>query len=487
MNILTLIPPTLSAENTVRDVLYGCWCKGRRIGGGTVPPLTLLSVASVLKKQGHYVKLTEGDGEKKTLDDIKNEIKGFDLVIMLTSSMSFKEDANVLAELKKAHPSLLTSVFGSHPTFMAEACLQREGIDILVRFEPEFIYKDLAAALEKKDSGWKAIKGIAFRDNSGTHINESYPFIENLDALPIPDRSLLNKNLTYFNPLIKRLPYATSITSRGCPGKCTFCTAPAFTGNKVRYNSADYALREIEYLLSLGIKEIYYRDETFSFFTRRNKAVYEAIISKKLDISWLCNIRVGTVTKETLSLMKKAGCHTIKVGVESGAQEILDKSQKNIKLKDTKDLFRWAHELGVSTHAHVMLGMPGENKNTMKQTMDFVISLDPTTVDFGICTPYPGAALFDDLIAKHKELKDRMEIDWDALHTSGHLNKYFTDLTARELEDGIFKTYRKFYLRPKYILSWLWRSILNPGKLANVFKAGFNVILFCFAGDEEKK
>lgn len=486
-NILTLIPPTLSGGNTIRDVLYGCWCKGRRIGGGTIPPLTLLSVASALKKNGHFVRLVDADGEKKTLEDIKKDIKGFDLVIVLTSSMSFKEDAKVLAELKKENPRITTSAFGSHPTFMPEACFNADGIDILVRYEPEFIYRELADALQKKAGAWKIINGIAFRDSEGIHVNEPYPFIENLDDLPIPDRHLLNRNLVYFNPLVKRLPYTTSITSRGCPGKCTFCTAPAFTGSKVRHNSADYVLREMEYLLTSGFKEIYYRDETFSFFPQRNKIICETILARKMDVSWLCNVRVGTIKRDMLSLMKKAGCHTIKAGVESGVQEILDKSQKNIKLKDTEDLFRWARELGIATHAHVMLWMPGENKDTMRKTTDFVISLKPTTVDFGICTPYPGAVLFNDILSAHKELKDKMDIDWEMLHTSGHMNKYFTDLTPQELEDGIFKAYRKFYLRPNYIFLCIKRVLCDVKELAKVVKAGFNVLLFCFMGDKNSE
>ena len=487
MNILTLIPPTLSSENTVRDVLYGCWCKGRKIGGGTVPPLSLLSVASVLKECGHSVKLVDAPGERKTLEDIKNDINNFDLVIVLTASMSFKEDAGILEALKKHNPRLVTSVFGSHPTFMPKVCLEHSGIDILVRYEPEFIYRDLADALDKKNESWKTIKGIAFRGASGICINEKYPFIENLDSIPIPDRSLLNRKLAYFNPLIKRTPYTTAITSRGCPGKCTFCTAPAFTGSKVRYNSADYVLREIEYLISCGIREIYCRDETFSFFPQRNKEICETIINKKLDISWLCNVRVGTIKRDMLALMKKAGCHTIKVGVESGVQEILDKSQKNIRLEDTKALFRWARELGVETQAHVMLGMPGETKDTIRRSMDFFISLEPVTIAFGICTPYPGAALFDDLISKHKELRDKMELDWETLHTSGRLNTYFTDMTPKELEDSIYQSYRRFYLRPRYLLSWVGRILRDVRNLGKVMRAGFNIILFCFVGEKEDR
>jgi len=485
MKILALVPPM--EGNVIRDVLYGCWCRGRRIGGGTVPPLSLLSVATTLKREGHFVKLADASEEGRNAEDIEGETTDYDLIIILTSSMSFKEDVGLLSRLKAKNPRLVTSLFGSHPTFMPEVCLRHEEVDVLIRYEPEFIYRDLAGRLGKGSDTWKEVRGIAFRDKGAIKINEPYPFIEDMDELPIPDRSLLNKSLSYFNPIVKRTPYTTSITSRGCPGRCTFCTAPAFTGNKVRYASAEYALREIEHLLSLGIKEIYYRDETFSFFNSRNEEICRSIIDKKLDISWICNIRVGTIKKETLALMKRAGCHTIKIGVESGVQEILDKSKKGITLEDTQTLFGWAHELGLYAHAHVMLGMPGEDKDTVKRTIDFVVSLKPTTVDFGICTPYPGTPLFEDLLERHKELKDKMAIDWETLHTSGYLNKYFTGLTPEELEGSVFRAYRRFYMRPGYILSWLKRILFDTRAFVKVLKAGFNIILFCFLGESRKR
>ncbi|MBL7071725.1 MAG: radical SAM protein [Candidatus Omnitrophica bacterium] len=485
MNILTLVPP--AEGNVIRDVLYGCWCRGRRIGGGTIPPLSLLSVATTLKQRGHSVRLIDAPEEKKALKDIETEIEGIGLIIILTSSMSFKDDVALLGKLKKKNPRLITSMFGSHPTFLPKICLERKEVDILVRYEPEFVYRDLADKLSKESGLWKKVKGIAFRDGDSININEPYPFIDHLDELPVPDRSLLSKGMDYFNPIIKRTPYTTSVTSRGCPGKCTFCTAPAFTGNKVRHNSARHVMHEIEYLLSLGFREIYYRDETFSFFNSRNEDICRSIIDKKLDVSWICNIKSGTIKKNTLALMKQAGCHTIKIGVESGVQDILDRSKKGIKLEDTRTLFRWARELGISTHAHVMLGMPGEDKNTIKRTVDFVISLDPATVDFGICTPYPGTPLFDTLIEEHKELKDKMGIDWDTLHVSGYLNKYFTGMGAKELEKAIFSAYRRFYMRPGYILSWLGRIFSDAKAFRKVLKAGYNIILFCLIGEEKKR
>lgn len=472
MNILLLIPPF--KENVVRDVLYGCWCKGKRIGGATVPPLVLLSVATVLKNDNHNVKILDAPSEDKTMEDIRQIVKNHDVLLMLTSTMTFSEDANILKTLKEANPDIKTITFGSHPTFMPEYSL-KEGIDIIVRKEPEFIIKDILRNL-KKDK-WKKVKGIGYIENKKIKLNEDYPLIKNLDELPIPDRSLLPKDITYFNPIIKRLPYTTSETSRGCPGKCNFCTAPAMYGNSLRYWSSNKVLEEIRYLKNLGYKEIYYRDETFTTFKKRNLDILNTIINEKLDISWLCNVRVNTVDRETLFLMKKAGCHTIKIGVESGVQNILDKSNKGIKLEDTEKLFKWAKEIGIKTHAHLMIGMPGETRETIEQTLKFIKKINPYTIDIGICTPYPGSVLFEEIVKEHPEIKDGTAINLENLHTEGLYNEFYTSLTKEELEKSLSRLYRRFYLNPKHI-AYNLSQIKSLTELKSTANATFNLLKF---------
>jgi len=112
--------------------------------------------------------------------------------------------------------------------------------------------------------------------------------------------------------VVKRVPYTTAQTSRGCPFRCIFCTAPTFYGNKARFRSAAGVLEEIRILISLGYREIFFRDETFTAYKKRNIEVLETMIREKLDVRGLPNARADTVDLETLQLMKRAGCHMVK-------------------------------------------------------------------------------------------------------------------------------------------------------------------------------
>lgn len=472
MRVLVLNPLSRSTKNIIRDLIYGCWCKGKRIGGAKAPPLSLLYVATVLKQDGFDIEFADAMAEQKESFDIKD----FDAVIISTSTMSFNEDASYLGELKKINPRLKTIVFGSHPTFMPEYCLSKKSVDFIVRREPEFIIRDLLRAISKKKD-WKKVKGIGYREGKNVKINEFYPFIKNLDDLPIPDRGLLPKDVDYFNPIIKRMPYTTAMTSRGCPGMCTFCNVPDFYGGSFRFRSAESVIEEIKQIVDKGYREIWFRDETFTVYKKRNNVVYDYLIKNKVDLTWICNARVGTINKQEMMVMKKAGCHMIKFGVESGVQRILDNVKKNIDVRETKRIFKAANDVGMDTHAHVMLGMPGETKETIKATIKFVKGINPTTATFGICTPYAGTPLFKEVSKKDPSIKDGSSIDLTKLHTSGYFNKYFTKLTPEELERYERKAYRAFYFRPGYVLKWLTK-IDSIDQFKRVLLAGSNVFSF---------
>lgn len=312
MNVLILNPPSKVAHNVVRDLLYGCWCKGKRIGGIEFPPLSLLYVATVLKNNGHLVKLLDASGERKTVKEIKEKFGDYQIVIISTSTMTFNEDAQVLEELKQENEGLITVIFGSHPTFMPHYSLAKEAVDIIVQREPEYIIRDLVNALREKNNSWKNIKGIGFKENGRNVINEPYPYIENFDEVLFPDRGMLSKEIDYFNPVVKRLPYTTAITSRGCPVECIFCTAPFFYGKKMRYRSAESVIEELELIQSQGYQEVFFRDETFTFNKERNIKICKEIIKRKIKLGWICNARVGTVDKKMMKLMKAAGAEAEK-------------------------------------------------------------------------------------------------------------------------------------------------------------------------------
>ncbi len=479
MNILLYIPASKFTRNVIRDVLYGCWCCGKRIGAGTLPPLSLLSVASLLRQDGHRVKILDSNIEIISKEKLSKDLPVWEAVVVLTSTMTFLEDTAALLELRKIEPSLITVIFGAHPTFMPKYSLAQEAIDIIIRREPEYIIRDLFRNLKNSDS-WKTIRGVGYKENGGIHINEDYPYIENLDNLPIPDRSLLPK-ASYYNPIVSRTPYTTAETSRGCPGRCSFCTAPHIYGGKLRCHSVDRIIEEIEYLLGLGYKEIYYRDETWTTFKARNMQLLSHIIKARYNLTWICNVRVGTVDKETLVLMKKAGCHLIKVGVESGCQRILDKSNKNINIDDISALFSWARKIGLNTHAHLMAGMPGEDKNSLNDTIRFIKAIKPTTIDVGICTPYPGTDLFNEVSRIYPEIGDGTLTSLQNLHIAGVFNRHYTCLDKKEIEGFLRQIYRDFYLSPSYIIDWL-RRIKNLNDIRKICYAGINILDFAING-----
>lgn len=483
MKVLVLNPPTRQTGNVIRDVLYGCWCNGKRIGGGTVPPFGLLSLATTLKEGGFEVTFLDAQGMRMPLSKVIDMAPEYDAVVCSTSTMTVNEDSLTLQELKQSNPRLKTVIFGSHATFMPEHTLAKGGIDFLVRNEPEFCVRDLLRALSKNDGSEYQALGVGYKNADGqVVINADYPFIENMDDLPIPDVDMLPKNVEWFNPIVKQMPYVTAFASRGCPAKCTFCTAPYFYGANIRYKSVDRMVQEVKYYLSKGFKEVYFRDETFTANKRFVMEFCQRIIDENIQFTWIANARVVTVDEEMLQLMKKAGCHLIKFGVESGVQELLDNVRKGIRLEDTRRAFKQMHEVGIDSHAHMMLGIPGETEETIEQTIKFVEEIDPTTVTFGICTPYPGTPLYEEVAKVHPEIQDGSDSDLSALHKKGLFNSIYTDLESDSLESAMKRAYRAFYARPEYIMKTLGR-MQSVDDLKRFAKAGSQVLDFAIRGE----
>lgn len=482
MNILVLIPSSRYTANVPRDLVYGCWCKGKRIGGIRFPPLPQIQVATVLKKTGYSVDVIDTSVHPAGMPRVDRVIKKYDFLIILTSTMSVKEDAQHLAHFKKINPNLKTIVFGAHPTFMPQQTLSLDGVDFIIRREPELIIKEFIEAYSRGDGAWRNVKGIGWKEGSTFHINEFHPFIENLDDIPIADRNFLPKKMDYFNPVVKRVPYTTMITSKGCPGRCIFCSSPPFYGKKYRLQSAERVLDEMEFLRNKGYKEIFFRDETFTASRQRVEKICDGIIRKNIDITWICSARIATLDYKIMKLMKRAGCHMVRVGVETGVQQLLDNIKKDISLEQIKQTFHWAHKVGIDTHAHCMLGIPGESWETIEATIKFVKKIDPTIVTFGICTPYPGAPLFEMVKKNHPEIRDGTQSNLSKLHTKAFFNQYFTNLSAGLLQRSVHRAYRKFYLRPIYFLKWLPR-IKNLDELRRVIMAATQVFQFIGGSD----
>ncbi len=472
---MLLNPPSKYSSNVARDLFYGCWCKGKRIASQDFPPLNLLYLSAILKKDKHDVIILDSQAEKKDLTAVKEAVdsKKPEIIIIPTSSMNIKEDSELLNELKKNN-KCITIAFGSHTTFYPEQSLSFGGLDYAVQREPDYIIRDFVNAYSK-GKNYNKTKGIAYMNKGKCIINKQYPFIEDLDELTFPDREYI-KHFMYFSPLVKRLPWTTALTSRGCLGKCNFCTTVPFYGHKLRFRSAKNVVEEMEEIKKLGYNEVFFRDETFTAHSQRLIEICNIIIERKLDISWICNARIGNLSEKNLRLMKKAGCHLIKLGVESGSQTILNNIKKGITVDMTKDTFRLMNKVGIESHAHMMLGCPGETWKSIDQTIKFIKEINPTTVTFNAFTLFPGAEIYEEVKKKYPDI-DGTEHDTSKEHSVGFHSKWICDLSDEEVGKAIKKAYRSFYLRPSYIFKTLLR-IRSLNDFRRIVSAGLDVFSY---------
>jgi len=188
--------------------------------------------------------------------------------------------------------------------------------------------------------------------------------------------------------------FATIITSRGCPFSCIFCSSSQLFGKIWRARSPENVIKEIKLLKNkYGVREIEFLDDTFTLNKKRAERICELLIQQNISISWSCSSRVDTINQSLIEKLKKAGCHTIYVGVESGSQEILNIIGKGVTLTQIEKAVNLIKKVNLNSFGSFILGIPGETVKTIKKTINFAKRLSPSFVQFSICTPYPGTKL----------------------------------------------------------------------------------------------
>jgi radical SAM superfamily enzyme YgiQ (UPF0313 family) len=484
MKVLLLNPPTKHGTAIVRDNLYGCWCRGK--ANYMWPPIILAGIGSILKQAGMDVVLLDAMAEKINFDKTRERVKEInpDYVILYTATDSFANDIEIVGLFKKDLPNLKSIFAGTHVTILPDQSLKEEAIDFIILGEPDFVSRDLILALEKGEKIEK-IKGIGFKEGGKIKTTGIAPLIEDLDSLPFPDRTLV-PNLNYFNPLAQRMPYTTMFSTRGCPFRCIYCASISLYGKKFRARSAKNVVDEMEECAKkFGIKEIFFRDETFTLEKKRVLDICKEIKNRKLDITWMCNSRVDTIDKEMMVEMKKAGCHTIKYGVESGVQKTLDTLCKGITVEKTRQVFKWMHEVGLNSVAHFMIGSPGETREDIVQTIKFSKEINPDFVSFNITTPYPGTPLFDSYVKK-VNLENYSTFDIEKAHEKAIFNTAWSNLTKEEIEQLFDRAHREFYFRPSYIFKRLLKQ-RSLDEFVRTSWAGLHFIKFSIKSQMEHK
>lgn len=350
------------------------------------PPLGLAYVASVLERE-HDVSIVPRPTFDMTLDDLERifEKEAPDVVGMTCVTMTATEVVKIAALCKQILPHTVTVVGGIHPTFAYPQMLRKDCIDYIVRFEGEYTLPDLLRHLNNPSR----VNGIAYTKDNQVVVTPERPLIENLDELPFPARHLLPMHV------YEKYSKGNMLSSRGCPYNCLYCSLVRFIGRKYRVVSPDRAIEEIKHLIDeYKVNFVDFVDADFTVNRHRVKEICNLMKEEGLNISWRCSSRVDLVTEELLDVMSEAGCVSIFYGVESGVEEILNRSGKKTPVETIKNAFKWSKERNIKTTASYIIGLPGETMETALKTLNLIQELESDEVSPGIFYPFPGTDVY---------------------------------------------------------------------------------------------
>lgn len=467
MKILLLNPPTYDNKGFIRE---GRCNQEQGVWTTLWPPITLATAGAMLEVKGHEVEILDCAAQEISQNDLLGRIrkKKFNLVVLSTATPSIMSDMALANEIQKVKPGTKIAALGTHVTALAEECLkQAQGLNLIIRNEPEETLVALAEGLEN-GTCIKDIKGISYKDTKDKIFhNPPRPFIRDLDNLPFPAWHLLDLE-KYRLPLLGE-KFLILSPVRGCPYPCSFCTAQTYYGKKLRQRSTLKIIDEIKYVMDqFGIKQFFIWADTFTADQDYVLRFCDAILNEDLKIKWTCNSRVDTVDRNLLETMAKAGCWMISYGIESGNQAVLDYAKKRITLDQSRDAVKMAKEAGIQVAGHFVFGLPGERKQTLKQSIDFALSLNMEWAQFYCAVPFPGSSLYE--LARTQGWIEGTDF-----------KKYRQDnavMTLPGLSYSVVNVYRKkafrrFYLRPKRLF-----QILNLMRKSGIGKTVKSVIRF---------
>ena len=440
----------------------------------SMPPLGLMYLESHLAAHtGHQTQIIDCRAygiDHEGLEDIVRREQP-DLVGLTGHTHDLVDILMATRMCKRVRPDMQVWWGGPHVTSFPLESMHFPEVDGAIPKEAEVPFTQVVETLAS-GGDLSTVRGILFRRNGEVVQTPPAPIIEDLDSLPPPRREVLDVKRYYY--LLGDEVTATSlISSRGCPYNCTFCNTP---GRKTwRHRSPVSVVDEMEACVRLGIKEIYFVDDTFNVDRERVDGICHEIIRRGLKVRWNFRARVNLLRGDQLALLEKAGCTRIHVGVESGTNEGMKGLRKQLTVDKVKEGFRLLKKTKMHTVCYFMIGCPHERtRQDVLDTIDFAIELDPDYVLFGIMTPYPDTDVFRDgvkrgiLDADHWQ---RFILD----PKPGFRPQMWTEhMSEAELNDLLETAFKRFYIRPKLMFKKLI-EIRNIKDFARKLKAGWSI------------
>jgi hopanoid biosynthesis associated radical SAM protein HpnJ len=420
-------------------------------------------------------RLIDAPPSRTTLAEVITAVQDRDLVVMHTSTPSFASDVKVAAALKAAKPGLKIGMVGAKVAVQPLESLKQAGaaIDFVARNEFDFTIKEIA-----EGKPWADIDGMSYWGADGNIVtNKERATLEDMDQLPFVTQ-VYKDNLRIEDYFIGYLlhPYVSLYTGRGCKSHCTFCLWPQTVGgHRYRVRSPEHVAEEIRQakLMFPQVREFFFDDDTFTDNLPRAEAI--AKLLGKMGVTWSCNAKAN-VPRETLKVLKDNGLRLLLVGYESGNQQILYNIKKGMRIDVAEKFTKDCHELGIKIHGTFILGLPGETKETIEETIQFATRINPHTLQVSLAAPYPGTFLYKQALENgwldeaNAELIDEHGIQIAPLH--------YPHLSHAEIFDNVETFYKRFYFRAPKIASIVGEMVMSPQMMKRRLREGVEFFQF---------
>jgi len=463
-NILFVIP---DEKKVYRDVHF-------KVGMlHHLPSLALAILGAIAKKNGFVptiLDLTLHDAHAEVLREKIAALAPVYIGITCTTATYFHA-LEIARIIKASSPHTEILIGGPHASSVVEETLMNPDFDYLFIGEAEKSFEQFLKGVPPEK-----IEGLAFRKGDGSfHVGPNTSFLKDLDDFPYPDYSLYDLSKYKLSKLhIEANPVVWLETSRGCPFDCKICNKVVH-GQNFRAKSPERVLREMEYFSKQGIKGFFIADDGFTSDMVRAEKICDGILERKIDIVWNCynGIRVDRVDLNLLRKMKKAGCHRVSFGIDSGSQEVLNKSGKNVTLEQITKAVKMAKEAGMKVFGFFLFGFENETEETMRETIRFAKTLPLDIAKVGAIMPFPGSPLY----TQYRSLGliyppgDYRRFN---LHNSPKYVYRHPTLEGDVIEKYENEFYRSFYLDPGY-LTRKFVSCLRNGTLLQTIRTALSI------------
>jgi len=391
-------------------------------------------------------RLVDAPVQDLSLDDVVALANDFELAILHTSTPSFHSDVKVVEAMKAANPKLIIGLVGAHVAVSSEASvLASDSIDFIARNEFDFAIKEIAEGRPITE-----VDGVSYKADGRVVHNPERAILHDMDQLPfvtpIYHRDLVPED--YFIGYLMH-PYLSLYTGRGCKSRCTFCLWPqTIGGHTYRTRSPANVIEEITQAKEMfpQVKEFFFDDDTFTDDLPRAEEIARGL--GRLGVTWSCNAKAN-VPYETLKVLRDNGLRLLLVGYESGNQQILHNIKKGMRIEVARRFTEDCHKLGITIHGTFILGLPGETRETIEETIKFATDINPHTIQVSLAAPYPGTHLYDQAVENGWLVHSGEEMIQDEGFQISSLS--YPDLSQEEMFKAVAVFYKRFYFRPRKI------------------------------------